>query len=218
MNFQRSAGLASLGAAASFLAGFYLYFTLLIPARYGSMSVAPAQHAAFLVQHQATMAAWNLVIYVLFGALLVLLSLGLHARLRLHAPALSQGATAFGLIWATLVIASGMLANVGADMVVRLHAQDPAAAGTLWLGLSMVVNGLGGGNEIVGGLWLLLLSLAARRDAGWPKALAWLGLLVSTAGLASTLPPLKELGMAFGLGLIAWFLWAGGLLLRGRRD
>ncbi|MEJ6003244.1 hypothetical protein [Paucibacter soli] len=218
MNLQRSGGLASFGAAATFLAGFYLFFSLLMPARYGALSVAPLQHVAFLKEHLGTLYAWNLTIYVLFGALLVVLTLALHERLRGGAPALSRLAAAFGTIWATLVIASGMLANVGADMVVRLHAHDPAAAATLWLGLSMVVNGLGGGNEIVGGIWLLLLSLAARRDAGWPKTLAWLGLLVSAAGLASAVPPLKELGMAFGLGLIAWFLWAGGLLLRGRQD
>ena len=71
----------------------------------------------------------------------------------------------------------------------------------------MVVNGLGGGNEVVGGMWLFLVSVAALRTNGLPRLLGYFGMIVSVAGLLTTIPPLKDLGAVFGLGLIAWFAW-----------
>jgi hypothetical protein len=41
----------------------------------------------------------------------VVLSLALYDRLRVRAPAMAQTATAFGLIWAGLVIASDLIAT-----------------------------------------------------------------------------------------------------------
>lgn len=213
---QKLGGLSALAAAATFVIGFALYFTLLIPARYGSLKVDAVKHAAFLVEHRDTMVAWNLVIYVAFGVLLVVLALALNERLKAGAPDLMRTATAFGLIWATLVIASGMIANIGTGVIVELYGKDPAQAALVWLSMAFVVNGLGGGNEIVGGLWLLLVSLAGRKTKGLPTSLAWFGIAISMAGLLTTVPPLKELGSVFGIGLIAWFVWAGIVLLRSR--
>lgn len=216
VKLQKLGGFSALGAAATFVIGFALYFTLLMPARYGSLKVDAVQHAAFLVEHRGTMVAWNLVIYVAFGLLLVVLALALHERLKSGAPDLMRTATAFGLIWATLVIASGMIANIATGVIVELYGKDPAQAALVWLSMAFVVNGLGGGNEIVGGLWLLLISLAALRTNGLPTAMAWFGIAISVAGLLTTIPPLKELGSVFGMGLIAWFAWVGIVLLRPR--
>ncbi len=216
-NLQKYGGMSAMAAAATFVAGFWLYFTLLIPAQYGSLKVAPVKHAAFLVEHRTTMYAWNLIIYVVFGILMVILALALYERLKTGAPALMRTATAFALIWATLVIASGMVANIGTDIIVQLYDKDPALAASFWLSSMLVVNGLGGGNEIVGGIWLLLVSLAALRSHGLPKAMSYFGVVISVAGLLTTIPPLKELGSVFGLGLIAWFAWVGVQLLRNGR-
>lgn len=213
---QKLGGFSALGAAGTFVIGFALYFSLLMPARYGSLKVDAVQHAAFLVEHRGTMVAWNLIIYVVFGLLLVVLALALHERLKAGVPDLMRTATAFGLIWATLVIASGMIANIGTGVIVELYGKDPAQAALVWLSMAVVVNGLGGGNEIVGALWLLLVSLAALRSKRLPTTLGWFGVAVSVAGLLTTVPPLKELGSAFGMGLIAWFVWVGFALLRPR--
>lgn len=213
---QRIGGIAALIEAATFIVGFVLLLTVLEPADYGATNVDPQEHAAFLVDNQAVMYAWNLIIYVIFGIFLVVLSLALHERLKAAAPAIAQAATAFGLIWAGLVIASGMVANVGAGVVVDLYGQDPAQAGSVWLTLDFVVNGLGGGNEIVGGLWVLLVSWAAMRQVGLPPALNYLGMVAGVAGLVTAIPALEVLGAVFGLGLIVWFVWLGIVMLRER--
>ncbi|MBC8027224.1 MAG: DUF4386 family protein [Steroidobacteraceae bacterium] len=214
LTFQKSGGWAAFGAAATFIIGFTLYFALLIPAGYGSLEIDAVKHAAFLVENRSLLYAWNLIIYVIFGMLLVVVSLALHDRLKTSVDGLMQTATAFGLIWATLVIASGMVANIGASVVTQLFAKEPELAGTVWLSLMMIVNGLGGGNEIVGGVWVLLVSAAILRSRALPRAFGYLGLAAGLAGVITMIPPLHEAGSIFGLGLIVWFVWLGILLLR----
>jgi hypothetical protein len=125
-----------------------------------------------------------------------------------------QTATAFGLIWAGLVIASGMLIINNMGVVLNLYGTDPAQAASVWVGLKAVEEGLGGGVELPGGLWVLLVSWAALRGGGLPKALNFLGVVIGLAGLLTLVPSLDVFEAVFGLGFIVWFLWAGIALLR----
>lgn len=125
-DLQKMGGVAALVEAAAFVVGFALYFTLLASADYGSLDVDPVQNVAFLADNQAIMYTWNLIIYVVFGVFLVVLALALYERLKAGSPAMAQTATAFGLVWAGLVLASGMVANVGAGIVVDIYGNDPA--------------------------------------------------------------------------------------------
>ena len=145
---------------------------------------------------------------------LVVLALALHARLKDGSPAIMQTATAFGLIWAGLVIASGMIANIGNSTVVGLFSENQDQAVLLWLAISTVQEALGGGNEIVGGLWILLLSWAALRSDKLPKVLNYIGVLVGLAGILTVVPTFDVLMDVFGLGQIVWFAWLGIVMLR----
>jgi hypothetical protein len=125
-------------------------------------------------------------------------------------------ATPLALIWAGLLIASGMIYNVGIDTVIALHSKDQAQAAALWSAVDLVSSGLSGNGEIMGGLWMLLVSIAALRTGGLPKALNVLGLVVAAVALASVVPFLKDLAMVFGLGQIVWCSWLGVVLLKPR--
>lgn len=210
-NVQKTGGVAALVEAAAYVAGM-IYFTLVV--NYAGVT-DPAQKVALLANNQAGLYLMNLLIYVVFGAALVILALALHERLKAGAPALMQAATAFGLIWAGLVIASGMIANIGAGVVVELNGRDPSQAAAAWSAISAVTEGLGGGNEIVGGLWALLVSWAALRAGGLPRLLNYLGAVVGLAGILSAIPALGEIGGAlFGLGQVIWFAGLGIIMLR----
>jgi len=124
-----------------------------------------------------------------------------------------QTATAFGLIWAGLVMASGTIYNVGMETVVDLHGTDPAQAATVWLAIESVFDGLSG-LEIVGGVWVLLISWAALRAGELPRALHYLGAVIGVAGIISAVPGSSEIVMIFGLGQIVWFVWLGLVMLR----
>ena len=119
----------------------------------------------------------------------MVLSLALHERLDGKNSALARTATVFGLIWAVLVIASGMIYNVGIETVIAISANDPSQAATVWLAIASVFNGLGGGVEVVGGIWVLLLSVAALRNGGLPRAFNILASSLVAQGWSRLSPP-----------------------------
>lgn len=160
---------------------------------------------------------WNLIAYWGSAATLVVMALALYERLKVGALALVQTATVFGLIWATLIIGSGnlMLRDIG--VIADLYGKNPAQAEAIWLALQAVENGFVSGNELVGSLWVLLLSLAAVRTGGLPRFLGYFGAAISVAGMLTMIPPLAEsMIMFFGSGMIVWSVWVGVILLRNR--
>lgn len=212
--FQKWGGIAALINAATFVAALGLFFTVLGPLNTGALD--PAGTVAFLLDNRLAADSQILLSYVVFSLFLVVLALALHDRLKGGAPALAQVGAAFGLIWAGLLIASGMVATVGLSTVASLRATDPAAAATVWQAIDVVHRGTGGELEIVGAVWLLLVSLAGLRSRSLPRALNWLGLLLAAAGMLTLVPLLEMLGAVFGLGLIVWFVWLGVALLRAK--
>jgi hypothetical protein len=161
------------------------------------------------------MRAMYLVTYIIFGIVLAVLALALYARLKDGTPTLAQAATAVGLIWAFVLVASGMIFNAGMAAVVGLHGANPAQAVSAWQAIEPVAQGLGGsGGELLGGLWVLLVSVAALRTGALPKALNWLGVAIGAAGVLSVVPALGDLKYVFGLLQIVWFVWLGIVMLR----
>ncbi len=213
-DLQTVGGIAGLVEAALYVTGFALFFTVLD----GSGHPELDQKIRFLANNEFALFVAHLLIYVLFGIVLVVLALALHERLKGASPDIMRIATAFALIWAGLVIASGMIANIGTASVVDLYEQHPQQAFSLWLAISTIQEALGGGNEVVGGLWLVLLSSAALSSGLLPKALNYLGVLVGSAGVLTVVPTLPMLMDVFGLGQIVWFTWVGVVLLRSRKE
>ncbi len=203
MNLQKAGAIAAVIQALAYVIGFAALALVFDPSPAGANT--PVEKLAFLLDRKALFQLWSIGIYVVFGIALVVLALALHERIKAKAQNLVQVATAFGLIWSGLVIASGMIASVGIAMVARLHAIDATQATLAWQILSTVQDGLGGGVEVVGGIWLLLISIAGLRTKQLSKALNWLGVVIGTAGLLTLAPPLSDLGAVFGLGQIIWF-------------
>jgi hypothetical protein len=204
------------GFAALYLAAAYVlampYFLVFV--KYQS-AVDPAEKVALLVSNHDSMRVMYLVTYIIFGIVLAVLALALYARLKDGTPTLAQAATAVGLIWAFVLVASGMIFNAGVAAVVGLHGTNPAQAVSAWQAIEPVAQGLGGsGGELLGGLWVLLVSVAALRTGALPKALNWLGVAIGAAGVLSVVPVLSDLAFGFGLLQIVWFVWLGIVMLR----
>ncbi len=208
---QKFGAFSALYMAVAYLIGMVIFLAVL---DYPSIA-DPAQKVTLLVEKQMIIFSTNLLMYVFFGVFLIVLALALHDRLRQAAPAMMQVATAIGLIWAGSLVASGMVSNAGIHPMITLYASDPVQAAMTWQGIEAVTGGLGNGNgEILGGLWTLLVSLAALRAGGLHKGLNILGLIVGTVGIFSILPGLTDLTGAFGLSQMIWFVWLGLVLLR----
>lgn len=185
---------------------------------YGAFWAYPADADAvgrmtYLTEHQTAAYCIMLIGYVVFGVVLSALVLALHERLKTAAPLAMRAASLFGLLWVGFVIAAGMIGNAALLATVKLATTDPERALTLWTTAAAVIEGVGGGNELVGGLWVALLSAVAWRFGGLSRALAGFGLFVGACGVL-TIIPLDALTEVFGLSQIVWFSWLGISLLR----
>ena len=212
---SRAGAIGALVAAATFVFGIALFVTSL--SDYADTDATAAKSVEVLVGHQSTLFVWYLVIFLVFGVAIIPLARALHQRLADVSPQLADIGAIFAYIWAGLMFATGMISNIGITDVADLDETDPAAAEALWSSIDTVTNGLGGGNELVGGMWILLVSLAAWGTKRLPTGLNVLGIITAAAGLITLIPGLSDVGLIFGLGSIAWFAWTGIVLLRHPR-
>lgn len=208
----RAGAIGGLVAAATFLFGIALFVSSL--SDYTTGDPTPAESVDFLVGHQTTLFVWYLVIFIVFGVAIIPLARALRSMLADVSPQLADIGAVFAYIWAGLMFATGMISNIGISAVADLDATDPAAAENLWSAIDTVTEGLGGGNELVGGMWILLVSLAAWGTGRLPNSLNALGMVSAAAGLATLIPGLSDVGALFGLGSIAWFAWTGIVVFR----
>jgi len=148
MSLQRFGGWSAMVLAFAYVAGMILNFTVLDTTEI----VDPVARTRFAVEHHRELSAFILSLYVVFGCLLVPVGLALHERQKSTARGLSLLATAFALIWAALLIGSGLVHETGLSAVRELYAQNPSDAARLMTIVDVVHQGLGCTREIPGGL------------------------------------------------------------------
>jgi hypothetical protein len=211
---QKIGGIAAQGHAISYIVGIVLAFAFIFPV----MDAGTNQYMDFVTNNRILVHIWILICYWGAGGAFVIMALALYERLKQGSPILMQISTAFGLIWAGLIIGSANLMIYDFGVIADLHGKNPDQAATVWLALKSVENGIVSGNEFVGSLWLLLLSFAALRTRELTRGLNYFGVLTGIAGLLTLIPALTEtIGiMFFGLGMIVWSIWVGIVMLRNK--
>jgi hypothetical protein len=203
---QKAGGVAALYIALALFAAMPFFLLVVDYQSAGTI----AEKVALVVANYASIYAMYLITYVFYGIALGVLAFALYDRLQARAPATMRVATAIGLLWSVALVTSGMVWNYGMTTVVALVKTDPTQAQMVWQSVEPVAEALGGaGGEILGGLWILLLSVVALRSGALPKLLGWFGVIIGVAGLTSVVPPLHDAAIVFGLMLIAWFVWVG---------
>lgn len=206
---QKLAGISSISEAVIYLSAF-IYFGAFWS--YPSAGKA-AEKMAYLADNFLVVSSIYFLIYVVFGVLLAVIVVALYETLKhTNNPAVVIG-TLFGAVWVGLVIASGMISTVGLSHALELMDANPEAAFEMWSTFAVISESLGGGNELVGGLWVLLISLAALQAQEFSSKLNYLGLFIGAAGLA-TVYPADVFTEIFGVTQIVWFIWLGTELLR----
>ena len=210
MTLQKIGGLAGLTCAATYLFGFAFLVTVLAPLGYGTIDIDARAVVGFIETNPGLLILWNSVIYILNALALAVLVVVVHARLRMATPDWAAITRALGLMWATLLIGAGMIGNVAVERAAHIAPADMGRAVTLWETLHAVELGLGGGNEIAGGIWIGCVSTAGWIGHSLGRVTVGLGLLTGAGGLLTLIPALGDTaGAVFGLGAIAWLLRSG---------
>lgn len=208
--FQQLGGFCAIIEALIYISAFIVYGAILT---FPSSNAGITERLNFLLDNYLLLSIVNFTSYVLFGIVLVVLVLAIHQRLKNYSPIMSNLTSAFGLIWVGLVLASGMIANIGLNHVTQMGINEPENAMLVWASVGIVTDGLGGGNEIVGGIWVLLLSIIALKGQLFSKSLAFTGVFVGAAGIL-TIFPIEVFTEIFGISQIVWFVWIGIYMIR----
>lgn len=201
---QKIAGFSAIAEALIYITAFVYFGAFWAYPSGGSAS----DKMVYLAENQLAFSAIYFLMYVLFGVLLAVLVVGLYEKLKATKNPMVQVGAVFGVVWVVLVIASGMMANIGLAHAIELMAISPDNAFELWQVISVLIESLGGGNELVGGLWVLLMSIAALKAKVFSKSLHYLGVIVGIAGVA-TIYPEPSFTEIFGITQIIWFIWLG---------
>ncbi|MDW3178706.1 MAG: DUF4386 family protein [Acidimicrobiia bacterium] len=205
-SLQKLGAIGALIAAGTFVIGLAMFATLFTDF---VSADTPAAAVEFIVANQLTLHLRNITIMIVFGIALVPLVLAIGDRLReAHSP-LARVASVFGLIWSGVIISTGMITNIAYAAVSDMHGTDPEMAATVWAGLDAVTNGLAEGNEVLGGIWVLGISIVALRERLFARWVNQLGVVMGVAGLVTVVPAFEQVGAIFDVGLIAWFTAVG---------
>ncbi|MBU2115059.1 MAG: hypothetical protein KKE94_14945 [Gammaproteobacteria bacterium] len=207
----RAGGIAAIGMALCYISVAVIFFGLLaVPAGLDSLG-----RLQFYLQQEYLLVAigWGIG-YLLFGVLLAILLQALRQAMPPNQSGIAALAERFGNAWVVLMLASGMVALISMDMTLRLLDSSTEQALALYNTGNLLTNALGGGIELVGGLWVLLLSIAGLQQQRFAKALHLLGLIVGSLGILTVLHSVPYLKDAFGITQLIWFIWLGTALLR----
>lgn len=212
---QKLGGISALYAASAYLLAI-IFFLFIID--YPSIT-DQTDKIELIIKYEMLFTIMYLVSYVIFGFFLVILSLALFEKLNKTESALLKVATVYGIIWAALLIGSGMVFNSGIKVTADLYAVDPIQALYVFTGVEAVSSGLGFGyGEILGGVWILLISLTALKENAFKKGLNYLGLVIGVIGIISIIPMLNDLAGVFGVLQIIWFIWVGIILIKNEES
>ena len=212
MKNQKIGGIAALIEALLYIIGIAFLFIVLSPAMDDTSS--DTEKLAFILENKTLYQVWHLLIYVVFGLVLIPLTIAIHENFTTNSAIGRKVMPILGFIWSALVISSGMISNIGLETVNDLFTKDETTAIMAWEIIGAIQNGLGGGVEVVGGLWVFLISVYGLKESIFPKFLNYLGLLVGGAGILTAVPGLGDLGLLFGLTQIFWFVWIGAAMIQ----
>ncbi len=209
---QLISGISAIIEACLYIFGIVMLFTYLQPSIDETLS--GIDRLQFIMTNKTIFKWWMILIYVMFGIVLIPLTLTIHENFKNPTSVWVKATPLFAYIWSVLVIASGMLAVIGIDSVSVIFQNNPNSALTSWQTIEIIQTGIGGGVEVIGGIWVLLISTTALKHSVFNKLLNYLGLLVGITGTLTIIPGLHELGYIFGLTQIIWFVWIGILMVR----
>ena len=213
-DLQKIGAFSAFYLAAAYIMGIVIFLLVL---DYPDIT-DPAQKLDVLVRHEGMTYLTNVLMYIVFGLVLVVLSLSLKSILKEKSPILARIASVIGIVWAGMLIASGMVANAGISMTMAMQAADPAGAVTYWSMIETVSGGLGCvTGEIMGGTMTLLVGLATLCGGAFRKGFGWYSVVAGAIGIISIVPALHDLCGVFGMVQMVWFVWLGIMLLNGRR-
>ena len=222
MQYQRAGGIAAIVCALTYLFGFVFFFGLIKP----PVDTSDINQLQFLVSQRDTFFMGYIIIGIVFSFSLLLLSHSLQAVFKNHSPIIARYTSAIGNIWATFVLASTFIFLVSLPILANYADTSGDNAVVVLKSVYIVVDALGGGIELLGAIWVLLISYMGIKHGVYARATHVLAAAVGIAGILTLFSGLSVFSgnvlfeastAVFGLGQIVWFILIGLHMTRTSR-
>lgn len=209
MKISSTGSYLSFGLALCYVIGFVCLFLFFGPLVEGQLS--KDERFVFFLNNKLSLQFWYLIIYVLFGILLIQLISILKTHIKRNI--LNEFGSIVGFIWAAFVIASGFIFTVGVEKVSQLEI-DNETTYAIFTTVQIIQDALGGGLELLGGIWVFCIGFMGFSSNIFHKYFNLFSLLLGAVGILTVFPFFYSLGGVFGMLQIGWFIWLGVLLWR----
>jgi len=214
MQLQRAGGIAAIACALAYLFGFVLFFGFIEP----PVDTSDIGRLHFIVSQRDTFFMGYMVIGIVFSFSLLLLNQSLQSVFKNHSPIIARYNSTIGNMWATFVLASTFIFLISLPFLAIYADTSEDNAVIVLKSVDIVVDALGGGIELLGAIWVLLISFMGIKHSVYARATHVLGVAVGLAGIFTLFSGLSvfsgsvlfEASTAiFGLGQIVWFVLIG---------
>ena len=202
LTIARAVSLGSLGMAACYIILFVIYGALLTTPS-GDIS----EKVAYLLANRILVEVSYIIGYLVFAICLIVTSVALYLVEGVHSQLLKSVTLVFGVIWAAVLFIAGMISLTSMSLMSSMDPENLSAITSIYRSMLLLENSLGGGIELIGGVWVLLLGWLSLKHGAFSRAWAVFSLCKGAIGVAtvfSSEPILRDL---FGLTGIVWFIW-----------
>lgn len=219
MSIQKWGGIAAIVLAFTYVFGFVLFFGVLDSSGYET----PERYLEFIILNRDTFFVGYLIIGILFSFTLIILVQSTYHRFKVASQEFMKFTAIVGYLWVCIVLASSMIFLTSLGALAKYHMLNPEEALVINRSISIIVDALGGGIELVGAVWVLAISYVGLRSKIYSPLLHYWGMLVGIAGILTLFSGLSFLSgnpffeattAIFGLGQILWFLVLGVVMLK----
>ena len=100
---------------------------------------------------------------------------------------LTDYASIIGYIWAAFVMASGFIFTVGIEKISQMKVNMESIY-VIFTTIQIIQDALGGGVELLGGIWVFCIGVIALKSKYWNKYFNVFSLLLGAIGLLTVLP------------------------------
>lgn len=211
-------GVAAITQLLAYIVGIAILVGIWIPAGFDPENTDALKNLQFFSDNYNATFALNVGVYVISSIFQVILAIAIYHKFKDRCPIFNQATAVIGLIWAGVLMAAAMISAIALNVGVDLLETNQDQAIVFWTTIRAVSEGLGGGTEFVGGLWVLMVSIIGIKTDVFGKAINYLGFALGLVGVLSILPNMGDLISAFAMGILLWFLLLGIDMYKGYKN